>query len=263
MRIIHGLITMIAALAVIAFSGSWIAEKFDIHRGLGIIAEPATSVDPYTAYREAKGISVKDTAKLAVAISAHPWRREFWKDSAKRTIIEPVYAGELGMYLTGMSSSYRGSAFVRDSGNCHSKIVNLIQIDSETNEGIPLYAKRIFIPSFAHFENEENKLVLAMVIENDTNGDDHLSCGDVAHLDIHNLVDGDVNRLPRSFNMTDMTGIEFDVEAGQFAFVERKIEETSIRLTTTTMTVEGEIISVVEAPDLLSRAKAAFENTSP
>lgn len=262
MRYVHGLITLLAAILVIALGGSWLLHRFELGPELGIWNEQFKSYW-YESY-ELGAVPVRGagTKKLTAPVE-RPTTRGF--DRAKERIL-PVGLGspEFSFGLGFSMMSARDEWTLSQGGGCRSPTVNLLKIEPDGASATPLFDRRVMIPLYAYYTRKDptEERVLVMVIESDTNNDGNYSCDDHAHIAIISLKDGSTKIVDRVFEPSDLSRLDFDGDKRQFQFVERKYIDDAISQTLVTISFEGEIISETTLPNLLSGAKKAFERTS-
>ncbi len=260
MRFIHGFITLIAAIAVLIFAGSWVAEKYGIGPDLGIFDAIEEEADPYAYIYQRAQIPVKDRAKLSVPVQF--MKGPSWMDGGRESPVVPVLMGP-PKYWGGEFSSFSGQdgAKVMDGGGCSLPTVNLLRLDAEIGKRVAVFDRRVFVPAYAYYEDDSEGLIFALVVDEDSNQDEFYSCEDDAKMQIISPTDGSAKIIERTVSLSDLSRIDFEWENQQFTFIEREQTEDKISQRTIKISLTGEVVVEEEFPDLLLEAKAAFERT--
>jgi hypothetical protein len=134
-------------------------------------------------------------------------------------------------------------------------------VRTESEPATPVFDRRVLLPHYAYFENGDEKLVFALVIENDIDGDGYLSCLDHARFRIISLGEAEAIEIERDFMPDDLSDVDYDIEMRQLSFIERKYVGKGIEQKTLVISFEGKLVSEGRIPDYLSAARQAFERT--
>jgi len=248
-----------AAVMTVLLAGSWLAERYEITPNLGLWSGGADHAQIGRDYLAS--IPVEGEAKLSVPMPPL-WRVPEWSSQGNETPVIPVFQQALQAANVGFASiSYRSDREEYRGGGCTTPTVNILRLDEETKAGVPIYDYRVFLPSYAYVRTDEDETLFALVVEEDTNHDGFLSCLDEAKLQIRSLKTGEVREFNRRFLPIDLTEIYLDWSDQKLRFFERKSAGDSVKLKSITASLEGELVSEEELPDMLSGAKQAFERT--
>ena len=258
MRFLHGLVTLIASVVVILFASSWLAEKYKFGPDLNFWNQD----DEATARHENFSVQVPVAAPVKLTVPVQRLVGPKWMQDDISSVLLPVIAGSPAYWGVGFTRySTRDQQQVVDGGSCGIPTVNLLRAQSDEITRAPIFNRRLFIPTYAYFEGDSTKLLFALIVEEDTDGDNFYSCNDAARMHIVSLNDGSETILGRAFIPIDLSSIDFDWETRKFTFVEREQTSKDIIFRTIEISLTGEIISEELSRDLLNEAKAAFDRT--
>ena len=260
MRFISGAITFLASLAVIVLSVSWAVERYGFGAGLGIITEESLDDQFHVT-----GIPI-DGDIAPVITDSRLFDEIRWAQQGADRLLLAVGTGDMQRYFgrAFMSTSYNPDGQILQGGSCRRATVNIIEIDPESGAADVLFDRRVFLPSYAYLEtdDDDNEYLLALVVTSDTNEDGYLSCKDLAQFHIKRF-DGQPDLvLEREFVPENISNINFRWRDGHFEFVERYYRDGNYVFSSITISADGETISKSETPDLLLTAKGAFERNN-
>ena len=257
---IYRSVVLAAAVMTVLLAGSWLAERYKITPNLGLWSSGADRTQFDRDYLAS--IPVEGEAKLSIPMPPAFRGNPEWSSQGNETPVVPVYQQALQIVSIGfMSISYRSDRVEYRGGGCTTPTVNILRLDEETRAGVPIYDYRVFLPSYAYVRADEDETLFALVVDEDTNQDSFLSCLDEAKLQIRSLKTGEVKEFHRRFLPIDLTEINLDWSDQKLRFIERHIAGDSVKLKLITVSLEGELVSEEELPDMLSGAKQAFERT--
>ncbi len=258
MALLYRLFMTVSALLVIVIGGSWFADKYDV--GLNIDWwDKADWASQYRTNLEGDGVPAKETGDVSVQVGA-PFGRIAWVPQGEEALILPVIYGQsrffgFNMYSYGYNRSYKSG------GACNENMVNLLVINKENPAGKPVFKSRVLLPRYFYFKIEAAQSVAALVIRKDTNNDGRLDCGDEAQFEIISLTDDDVRVSDRVFIPDNISQIRYVDQSDSFIFSEVKYTEDNVSITSIKLSRQDLTAIETHAPDLLSKAKAAFNNT--
>jgi hypothetical protein len=260
MRAFHGLLTSISALVILLLSASWLGEKYDVGPDLGLWAAPNSN--PYQRYaKQSDGVPATGKGEISVPLNSF-FGRAPWDAQGGATIVLPVSYGRNDFGSGFTTYMFGGERSRRSGGSCSEKTVNLLVVNQEKPAGEPVFESRVFLPRYFHFEDAGGRFVFALVVRNDTNGDGQLDCGDIARFELISLADGSKRIVDHDFIPDDLSRVSFRDNDDAFVFTELKYVGEDISITSVSVLLQDLSVKEVAAPDLLSKAKEAFENTA-
>jgi prolyl oligopeptidase PreP (S9A serine peptidase family) len=118
------------------------------------------------------------------------------------------------------------------------------------------------MPRYFSFIGGSIQFIAALVVRNDTNADGQLDCGDEALFEITSLSDDDVRVSDRVFIPDNISQIRFDDQNDQFVFSEVLYTDDNVSIRSIRMSLNDLAITETFAPDLLSKARAAYNQTN-
>lgn len=255
MIFIYRLLSALAALLVIIIGGSWLAHKYEFGPDVGWWVKPYWLGQQHTDIKD-DGIPAELPGDVSVSIDSH-FNRNAWERAGQQSVVLPVLFGRAGFF--GFNRwSYMGGATHRSGGSCFEKTVNLLVIGDES-AGEPMYKHRVFLPYYAYFNEDAGESIATLVIDNDSNGDNKLDCGDEARFEIRSLSTDEIRTSTRTFIPDNLSQINYHSRDDQFTFVQVEYADNSIAaLKTISVARQSLEITETRAPDLTTKAAAAF-----
>lgn len=259
MTFLYRIIVTISALLVIVIGGSWLGHRYNIGPDLGWWT-PITFPAYFQANLEDDGIPATESGVVSIPISSG-FGQNSWARDDNETRVLPVIYGDRGFFTFNAYAS--GSNRSQQSGGaCHENVVNILVISDTNPEGAPVFQNRVLLPRYFYFFGDDGQSVAALVVSRDTNGDSKLDCGDEAHFEIHSLNDGAVRRADRVFRPDSISQMLYSDRTETFTLSEVVYEGDEVAaLKNIKISWKDLAISESIAPDLISKANAAFANT--
>lgn len=250
----------LAALLIFVIGGSWLADKYDVGPDVDWWGQP----DWFPAYWqnfENDGVPAIEPGDISVQVGA-PFRGNSWDLQGTETVLLPVMYGRSNFFNGFNQFGYRGSSLFRSGGTCYQNVVNLLVISEGNPEGEPVFKHRVLLPYYLHFKNTASEAIAALVVSDDTNTNGKLDCGDNAQVEVISLIDNEVRTSDRQFIPENISQIRFDEENDSISFSEVEFTEDNVAIRSIKMSLQDFEVTETQAPDLLSKAKAAFSRTN-
>ncbi len=258
MIVVYRIFLAIAAVLVIAIGGSWLADKYGVGPDLGWWNTPGW-LEAYNA----RVVPATDPGDVSIPIGALGPRRS-WEIEDRTPLLLPVFYGLSFARPFGYSISHaseQGAEQVMGAGTCSEATVNLLMIDVHAPDGTPVFDHQVFLPSWLYFSSNSGQSIVALVVDKDTNKNGTLDCGDEAKFESISLTDNSTNIASRSFSPDHISRIEYDTQTQSFSLTEAVPSGDKLLVKTITIARKDLSVTEVTAPDVLTKAKAAFART--
>ena len=180
MKLLHGLITLLAGLMILFLGGSWLAYKKNFGPDFGIWGKPTW----VGTWRGPIQIPTEEPGSIRIG-EYIPYSLELFVRHEQEYLVLPVGHGDFNGGSMGYGYTDRDSgATWSEAGNCNDYTTNLIIVTRENPISQTLFNSRLFIPHYFSIEDGDARSIAAIVVRNDTNRDGVLDCQDDSRLEV-------------------------------------------------------------------------------
>lgn len=201
MRYVHGFLTGLAAIMVIAWgapqayqwSAYWL-QRWERLRNYNAVAEELV---------EKPGVPIDGSGSLRAFSEAYGEEMLGFVETADAVVVPIFYGENAGSFGRLELNAETDSKALRFFGGCYgTPIVNAAYVRAKTGEYELMLNQRAFLVGVGAARFDIGDVVVLMAVEQDSNGDGYLNCDDNARLEIYRPGGGGLARTDILFDAT-------------------------------------------------------------